>query len=277
MVESPIVTYSPMDNIGMDLLTKRSPLLPPPRAFEPVEVLMLDPPSISHKASDVAAIVALFLASGCDSMVARAQPAAPATEALTFLGAAMPAQAAAVAPEVAPAAEPAAEPAAARMPAPESEPATSPASPLDPAHAGGSDAPSERDSLEESPNAGEVADDDECAGGEEGASLLLALGLAASAASAQGTSAEAEAADAMLEREVPWKRPVSPQGSSSAGSQLKRRGVADRASLFFCKFQGCNKSYGCPDAVRKHCRKQHCEWLRSLGNAGPSSYSYWER
>ena len=285
MVESPLLTYSAMEDSGMHLLTKRSPAPPPPRAYEPVEILTLDAPSIKQsEATDTAANVALFMASGCGSVSALAQPAVPAAEALAFLGAAMPAQAApASAPEVV--STPA--PAAARIddaeeaaPEPGSEPMTSPASPFNPAHASGSDAPSERDTSEESSNAGEVGDD-ECTGGEEGASLLLALGLAAShapalAQAAAASSAQADAASPMLRRETPRARPASPREPASAASQLKRRGVADRASLFFCKFQGCNKSYGCPDAVRKHCRKQHSEWLRSLGNAGPSSYSYWD-
>lgn len=283
MPHSPILV--PMISISEKVLPKRSPLLPPPRADGPIEVLTLDPPSICRsEATDVAANVALFMASGCASVVAPAQSAVPAAEVRTFLGAAMPAQAAVAAP---PEVVPTAAPAAARSgeteevtSEPGTEPVTSPASPLDPADAGGSDAPSERDPSEESPNAGECGDD-ERAGGEEGASLLLALGMAASAqaatsAQAAASSAEAGAAAAMLRREAPRARPASPRAPASANSQLKRRGVADRASLFFCKFQGCNKSYGCPDAVRKHCRKQHSEWLRSLGNAGPSSYSYWD-
>lgn len=63
--------------------------------------------------------------------------------------------------------------------------------------------------------------------------------------------------------------------SPSTGS-LKRRGVADRASQFFCRHVGCGKAYGCPDAVRKHCRKAHQEWLRSLGHVGPAGYCSWE-
>lgn len=55
----------------------------------------------------------------------------------------------------------------------------------------------------------------------------------------------------------------------------KRRGVADRASRFACNFPGCGKAYGCPDAVRKHCRKKHSEWLRSLGSVGPAGYCSW--
>ena len=38
--------------------------------------------------------------------------------------------------------------------------------------------------------------------------------------------------------------------------------------IYVCKFSGCGKSYASTDAVRKHCRKQHGEWLVSLGNQG---------
>ena len=69
--------------------------------------------------------------------------------------------------------------------------------------------------------------------------------------------------------------PPRPPAASRHGAILKRRGVADRASTFYCKHPGCDKSYGCPDAVRKHCRKQHNDWLRSLGNVGPTSYCWW--
>jgi hypothetical protein len=63
---------------------------------------------------------------------------------------------------------------------------------------------------------------------------------------------------------------------SPSSGPLKRRGVADRASQFTCRHVGCGKAYGCPDAVRKHCRKAHQEWLRSLGHVGPAGYCSWE-
>ena len=35
-------------------------------------------------------------------------------------------------------------------------------------------------------------------------------------------------------------------------------------SRFRCKFPGCRKLYASTDAVRKHCRKRHLEWLRQI-------------
>merc|ERR1719329_362301 len=68
---------------------------------------------------------------------------------------------------------------------------------------------------------------------------------------------------------TPAPRRAKRPSSSTAAGPLKRRGVADRASQFTCKHPGCGKLYGCPNAVRKHCRKAHYEWLRSLGPVGP--------
>lgn len=106
-------------------------------------------------------------------------------------------------------------------------------------------------------------------GGEEGASLLLALG-------SFGSAEPAAAASPSLSPRYRAPSRAARVTSSRTGAPLKRRGVADRASSFHCKFPQCGKMYGCPDAVRKHCRKQHSEWLRSLGNAGPSSYCLWD-
>ena len=70
--------------------------------------------------------------------------------------------------------------------------------------------------------------------------------------------------------------PRAERRQSPSSGALKRRGVADRASQFTCRHVGCGKAYGCPDAVRKHCRKAHQEWLRSLGHVGPAGYCSWE-
>ena len=75
---------------------------------------------------------------------------------------------------------------------------------------------------------------------------------------------------------TPAPRRAKRPSSSTAAGPLKRRGVADRASQFTCKHPGCGKLYGCPDAVRKHCRKAHYDWLRSLGPVGPAGYCHWE-
>lgn len=104
----------------------------------------------------------------------------------------------------------------------------------------------------------EVSDDDASASPEEvgeegdGAALLLAL--------QRGAPPDA----------------TSPLETEAATPQ-KRRGVADRASHFYCRHPECGKSYGCPDAVRKHCRKKHSDWLKKLGAAsGPSGYCRWD-
>ena len=70
--------------------------------------------------------------------------------------------------------------------------------------------------------------------------------------------------------------PRAERRQSPSSGPLKRRGVADRASQFTCRHLGCGKAYGCPDAVRKHCRKAHQDWLRSLGHVGPAGYCSWE-
>uniref|UniRef100_A0A7S3RCY8 C2H2-type domain-containing protein n=1 Tax=Strombidinopsis acuminata TaxID=141414 RepID=A0A7S3RCY8_9SPIT len=36
------------------------------------------------------------------------------------------------------------------------------------------------------------------------------------------------------------------------------------AARFQCRYPGCSKMYASTDAVRKHCRKRHFEWLRRL-------------
>ena len=91
-------------------------------------------------------------------------------------------------------------------------------------------------------------------GGEEGATLQLAFQRGASPC-----------------------RDFSPSSARETSAPQKRRGVADRASHFYCKHPGCGKAYGCPDAVRKHCRKKHSEWLRRLGHLGPAGYCRWEQ
>ena len=41
---------------------------------------------------------------------------------------------------------------------------------------------------------------------------------------------------------------------------------------YVCRFDGCGKSYASTDAVRKHCRQRHLEWLRALGHGTPELY-----
>ena len=52
---------------------------------------------------------------------------------------------------------------------------------------------------------------------------------------------------------------------------------------FRCRFPGCKKLYASTDAVRKHCRKRHLEWLRRIdmvsahdrGMPKPALYCVW--
>lgn len=107
--------------------------------------------------------------------------------------------------------------------------------------------------------------------GEAGAALLLALTDPASLLLAfqRGAAPESPLAGSLLALEAAT---AAPEYHPLSNPQ-KRRGVADRASHFFCKHPECGKSYGCPDAVRKHCRKKHPEWLgRQPVDCGPSAY-----
>lgn len=59
----------------------------------------------------------------------------------------------------------------------------------------------------------------------------------------------------------------------SSGSEVKRQRTETRehgggpppgTCRFQCKYPECMKMYSSTDAVRKHCRKRHLEWLRKL-------------
>jgi hypothetical protein len=41
---------------------------------------------------------------------------------------------------------------------------------------------------------------------------------------------------------------------------------------YICRYPQCNKGYASTDAVRKHCRQRHLEWLRRLGHGCPALY-----
>lgn len=105
--------------------------------------------------------------------------------------------------------------------------------------------------------------------GEAGAALLLSLTDPASLLLGLQRGAPPD---------CPAVGPLRKTEAAAPGSTpQKRRGVADRASHFYCKHPDCGKSYGCPDAVRKHCRKKHPEWLRRLGaSTGPAGYCRWD-
>ena len=76
-------------------------------------------------------------------------------------------------------------------------------------------------------------------------------------------------------RAAPSRRGSLKSSFGGAGT-VKRRGIADRATQFRCRYPSCGKAYGCPDAVRKHCRKVHSEWLINLPSHGPTAYCSWE-
>ena len=62
------------------------------------------------------------------------------------------------------------------------------------------------------------------------------------------------------------------EGSSEAHSQrgaMRNAESSDRRrTKFQCRSPGCEKLYSSYDAVRKHCRKQHKQWLESHGKRG---------
>lgn len=49
----------------------------------------------------------------------------------------------------------------------------------------------------------------------------------------------------------------------------------DTEARYFCRFPRCGKGYASTDAVRKHCRQRHLEWLRRLGHGCPALYCRW--
>jgi len=51
---------------------------------------------------------------------------------------------------------------------------------------------------------------------------------------------------------------------------------SDSTIRFYCRFPRCGKGYASTDAVRKHCRQRHLEWLRRLGHGCPALYCRWE-
>jgi len=69
------------------------------------------------------------------------------------------------------------------------------------------------------------------------------------------------------------RRPLSP--NLVKGSAIQKGGNLGEAR-FFCRFPRCNKAYASTDAVRKHCRQRHLDWLRRLGHGCPALYCRWE-
>lgn len=80
-------------------------------------------------------------------------------------------------------------------------------------------------------------------------------------------------ASARASPELSHRRPPSPS-MLSRQSAIGKAGC--EASRFFCKFPRCGKAYASTDAVRKHCRQRHLDWLRRLGHGCPALYCTWE-
>ena len=62
------------------------------------------------------------------------------------------------------------------------------------------------------------------------------------------------------------------EGVKKAAKKVKNEGEEGMACTYICKFPGCAKGYASTDAVRKHCRQRHLEWLRALGHGSPELY-----
>ena len=68
-----------------------------------------------------------------------------------------------------------------------------------------------------------------------------------------------------------------PAGSSSSAVQCCTVTQRDGQTIFTCKFPGCAREYASRDAVRKHCRLRHLEWLRSLDRSPPEEHEQKKR
>ncbi|KAL1503378.1 hypothetical protein AB1Y20_011429 [Prymnesium parvum] len=107
---------------------------------------------------------------------------------------------------------------------------------------------------------------------EQSAAAAL-LGLHTSTSWGSPQSPESPLQDSDLEPMGGWGGAVSGYSSPGASSEVSKaprlRYGKDGApppgtTQFRCRFPGCRKVYASTDAVRKHCRKRHLEWLRKL-------------
>lgn len=64
------------------------------------------------------------------------------------------------------------------------------------------------------------------------------------------------------------------RGTGGYADALRNGGCSDELR-YFCKYPDCGKGYASTDAVRKHCRQRHLEWLRRLGHGCPALYCSW--
>lgn len=107
------------------------------------------------------------------------------------------------------------------------------------------------------------------------------LRYAKESAKLHGTKGSAADALAGIKRSTtPPEGKASKKAANGQGSeeecQLVQNGqngqVSGPSQIYVCRYVGCGKSYASTDAVRKHCRQRHLEWLRSLGTGTPELY-----
>ena len=68
---------------------------------------------------------------------------------------------------------------------------------------------------------------------------------------------------------APGNRKQMRTGSASPSSA-----TTPGARKFYCRFPMCGRGpYATTDGVRRHCRKQHLEWLTGLGSAPPKAFA----
>ena len=72
--------------------------------------------------------------------------------------------------------------------------------------------------------------------------------------------------------------PPMQRGPGSPLMGIHRGGIhkSEATIRFYCRYPRCGKGYASTDAVRKHCRQRHLEWLRRLGHGCPALYCRWE-
>jgi len=111
---------------------------------------------------------------------------------------------------------------------------------------------------------------------EQSAAAAL-LGLCASAAQSTEGSRGSSPASPRQEDSEPtalatpisglissWDSPTSSNTASPRARNGKDGAPPPGSCRFQCRYPGCSKLYASTDAVRKHCRKRHFDWLRRL-------------
>ena len=89
-------------------------------------------------------------------------------------------------------------------------------------------------------------------------------------------------AESAIQALLALQQEPSPPMQRSPGSPsplgIHRGGIhkSEATIRFYCRYPRCGKGYASTDAVRKHCRQRHLEWLRRLGHGCPALYCRWE-